>query len=95
LSGGSDRRRIDGGVGKLLLRRRRARHASDREPDYSRMQVRIGERAEDGFAETTFGPMIFDRHDPTGLASYGCKRVRIDRLDRVEVDDAGGDPVRL
>ena len=55
--------------------------------------LRVRERREHGIAEAAFGPVILDRHEPPARRLGCCaERLLVDRLDRVEVDDARGDP---
>ena len=64
-----------------------------REPADPRLNAFVGEGCQDRLSKAALGPVILDRHDPAGLASRRGDRRRVDRLDRVEIDDAGRDPV--
>ena len=57
------------------------------------MQVGVGQGCQDRLPKAAFGPVVLDRHDPTSLTSRRGDRRRVDGLDRIEVDDSGGDPV--
>ena len=95
LSGsGNDRRRVDLGRGKLLVRGRRSGHVCDGKAADPRLNTSVGKGCQDRFSKAALGPVIPDCHDPAGLSSRRDDRRRVDRLDRIEIDDARGDSFR-
>ncbi len=66
----------------------------DGELDDPRTLVGVGERAQHRVADPALGPVVLDRDQATAGGGGGRRqRFDVDRLDRVEIDHAGGDPV--
>ena len=55
----------------------------------------LGERAEDRLAQAALRPVVLDGQNVAAcLLGRGDERLRVERLDRVQVDDARLDPCR-
>src|SRR5918996_4088999 len=85
---------VDPGRSQQLLRLAGAGHTPNRQLYDPRRLLAVGESGEDGLAEPALRPVILDRHDPpTGGLRRGRERTDVDRLERVEIDDARRDAV--
>ena len=69
------------------IRACRARRASD-----DRVRLLLGQRLEHRVADAALRPVVLDGDDRPGLASGRADRLRVDRLDAVQVDDPRADP---
>src|SRR6202035_5663571 len=94
LAGGvGDVRRVDAGPGERFLASPRAGHPANGEPGEPEVALVGGEqRVGDGRSEAALRVVVFRDDEPAaGVVGGGPQGSYVDRLDRVAVDDAGGD----
>ena len=83
---------VDAGGGELFGWFGGGGHGVDGQlDDRGQRQAARGERVEDGVAETALGPVVLGRDKAAGFVGGVPQRGGVDGLDRIRVDDAGGD----